>query len=35
MYTVNLLVSHNFLVQFISVLSIYLTLSFYFTFVSL
>ena len=34
MYTVNLLVSHNFLVQFISVLSIYLTLSFYFTVVS-
>ena len=35
MYTVNLLVSHNFVVQFISVLSIYLTLSFYFTVVSL
>jgi len=29
------LVSYNFLVQFISVLSIYLTLSFYFTVVSL
>ena len=34
-YTVNLLVSHNFLVQFITVLSIYLTLSLYFTVASL